>query len=412
MTDAAEFRNAAGHDTMRIVVSDYSGHAFPVQLARALASRGHHVLHLSAASFQTPKGRLERGADDPDTLTVETVTTRAPFAKASFVRRRRQEIELGRRMAERIVAFAPDVVLSGNAPLDAQRRILAATKRAGAKFVFWVQDLYGEAILRILGAKLGLPGRMIGTYYRAMEARMLRAADHVVVISKDFVPALPPAARVDPANISVIENWAPINEIPRLPRDNEWAAAQLEPAALRIVYSGTIGFKHNPDLLVAAARETDARVLVFSEGKAADALVKAGETMPNLAVRGWLPFAELPSALAAADILAVLLEKDAGVFSVPSKVLTYLAVGRPIVAAMPANNLAARIIREHDAGIVCAPDDTAGFVAAIAALAADPARRTTMGGNARRYAERTFAIDRIVTDFTGIFDRITREKGQ
>ena len=40
--------------------------------------------------------------------------------------------------------------------------------------------------------------------------------------------------------------------------------------------------------------------------------------------------------LASADVLVALLETDAGAFSVPSKVLTSLSAGRPILAAIPA----------------------------------------------------------------------------
>ena len=37
---------------MRIVLHDYPGHAFPVQLSRALAARGHQVLHIWFSAFQ------------------------------------------------------------------------------------------------------------------------------------------------------------------------------------------------------------------------------------------------------------------------------------------------------------------------------------------------------------------------
>jgi hypothetical protein len=50
---------------MRILVSDYSGHPFQVQLSRELARRGHSVTHTYSAGFQSPKGNLSVGDDDP-----------------------------------------------------------------------------------------------------------------------------------------------------------------------------------------------------------------------------------------------------------------------------------------------------------------------------------------------------------
>jgi hypothetical protein len=66
---------------MRILVHDYAGHPFQVQLSRALARSGHSVLHLHFASFQTPKGAVERRSDDPDNFAIEGLTLGRPFAK-------------------------------------------------------------------------------------------------------------------------------------------------------------------------------------------------------------------------------------------------------------------------------------------------------------------------------------------
>ena len=43
---------------MRIVMQDYSGHAFPVELSRWLASKGREVLHLYSKDIEAPRGRL------------------------------------------------------------------------------------------------------------------------------------------------------------------------------------------------------------------------------------------------------------------------------------------------------------------------------------------------------------------
>lgn len=397
---------------MRVVISDHSGHPFQVQLSRSLARRGHNVLHVTAASFQTPKGRLDNSPEDPPTFHSVGVSTREPFAKSSYLKRRRQEIEMGRTIGGQIEEFQPHVVISSNAPLDAQLYIQRSARRSNASFVFWVQDLYGEAISKILSARFGIFGRIIGHYYNRFEARLIRGSDQVVVISDDFVPIIQRLIGRTHDNIHVIENWAPLGEVPIQDRDNEWARASLSPARLRIVYSGTIGLKHNPGLLASLAEDVAGDVVVFSEGPAADRLRAQAESkgLANLQVRGWLPFEALPSALAAADILVVLLEADAGIFSVPSKVLTYMCAGRPILGAVPPANLAARLIRDNGCGIVVAPDDALGFVEAAKRLAADQPGRDAMGRAARAYAERTFDIERITDRFESVIERATAER--
>jgi glycosyltransferase involved in cell wall biosynthesis len=393
---------------MRILVSDYSGHPFQVQLSRALAGCGHDMLHISSASLQTPKGKLGADAADPPTFRVIGVTTKEPFAKYSFIKRRRQEIEVGHKIAEQIAAFAPDIVVSGNAPLDTQRLIQRATHKANAAFIFWVQDLYAEAMLKILPGKFGPLGTLIGQYYRRLENAMIRRSDHVVVISPEFATAVEKLTGIPAARISVIENWAPLEDLELKPRNNIWAKANLPAAPFRAIYSGTLGFKHNPDLLLKLAKGIDGEVIIFSEGPAAEALQRqaTAENVTNLRVSGWLPFETLPDALGGADLLIVILEPEAGIFSVPSKILTYMCAGRPILGSIPSVNLAARLIKDNGAGIVVSPEDEDSFVGAAHKLVADTKTRDKMGKAARAYAEKAFDIDLIRKRFETIFTDI------
>ncbi|HXQ68356.1 MAG TPA: hypothetical protein VN980_17435, partial [Alphaproteobacteria bacterium] len=108
-------------EPMRILVHDYSGHAFPVQLSRALARRGHEVLHLYAAFFQSPKGKLALAPDDSASLAIEGLELGEPFAKYRFLTRRAQEQAYGALLAGRVAAFRPELVLCGQTPLDPLR---------------------------------------------------------------------------------------------------------------------------------------------------------------------------------------------------------------------------------------------------------------------------------------------------
>lgn len=389
---------------MRIAVCDYSGHPFQAQLSRELARRGHAVCHLHFAGFQTPKGNLARQEDDPATLELCAVALGQPFAKGSLVRRRRQEAAVGRLIADRIARFAPDAVLSGNAPLDTQRAIQAAAHQCDARFVFWVQDIYSHAIGAVLPQRLPLLGHGVAAWYRRLERRLLRASDAIVAISPEFAAELA-GWGIDPARTTVIENWAPLDEIACLPRGNPWARANFAGAGPRFVYSGTLGYKHDPHWLLALARRfPEAEVAVFSEGAVAAALARQAQAagLANLAVRPWVPFADLPAMLAGADVLIAFIEPEAGRYSVPSKILTYLAAGRPVLAAIAPGNLAARIIASADAGrsVDCA--DTAGFLTAAAELLADPALRERLGANARAHALRAFDIAAIADRFVAV----------
>jgi colanic acid biosynthesis glycosyl transferase WcaI len=389
---------------MRIAFHDYPGHAFPVQLARALARRGHQVLHLYFADFQSPKGALAPARDDPPGLRLQPVELGTPHRKYDLVRRWLQDRRYAARLVEQVRGFRADVVLGGNSPLDPQARLLDAARAGGAGFVFWLQDAYGIAIDQLLRRKLPVAGALVGGHYRRLERRLWRAADAVVAITEDFRPMLDRAG-IAPGRVTVIENWAALDELPQRPRDNRWAAAHGLVGRRVVLYAGTMGLKHNPELLCHLARRfrgvPDISVVVVSEGLGADhiARIKAAEGLDNLVLLPFQPYDALPDLLATGDLLVVVLEADAGIYSVPSKLLTYLCAGRAILGAMPPDNLASRIVARAGAGLVTAPDDVAGFLEAAASLLDRPERRAAAGAAARAYAERTFDIAAIAARF-------------
>jgi glycosyltransferase involved in cell wall biosynthesis len=394
---------------MRIVVHDYVGYAFPAQLARALARRGHDVLFLHCSSFVAGKGHVEATEGDPATLAFDSVGLAGSFAKYDVRRRIAHERETGSELARRVTAFRPDVVLSSNAPLIVQRALLRAAHAQGGRFVFWQQDVISAAARRVLGRRSRLVGAAAESAVAVLERRLLRASDAVVVISEDFVPLLRRWG-VDEARTSVIENWAPLDELPVLSRDNEWAHEHGLADRFVVLYSGTLGFKHDPSLLLELARWArghEAVVAVVSEGPGSDWLAREGAEEPALRLLPYQPYERLPEVLASADVLVALLETDAGAFSVPSKVLTYLCAGRPLLVSVAQDNLAARVVERSGGGVVVPPNDPQALVSAAALLHADKAMGAELGARARSYAETTFDLGTIADRFERVLERAT-----
>ncbi len=392
-------------DGRRVLVHDYSGHPFQVQLSRALAGRGDRVLHLHSSRFQTPKGPLARRPADPATLAIDNVDIGEPFEKYRYVRRVFQERRYGRLLADRIASFGADVVLSANSPLDAQAAALHRARHDGSAFVFWLQDVNSLAIARMLAGRAGVLGRVAAMRFSQLERRLLQRSDGVVAITDDFTPILAEWG-VDPTKVTVIENWAPIDDITPMPKMNAWSKGHGIADVPVILYSGTLGLKHDPSLILRLARELpEARVVIVSEGLGADWLREHGSGVHNLYLLPFQPFHQLSEVLASADVLLALLEPDAGVFSVPSKVLSSFAAGRPILGSIPGRNLAARTIVREGAGVVVEPRQPEALVTSARALLADAPARDRHGKAARAYAEKAFDINLIAEKFNDVIER-------
>jgi colanic acid biosynthesis glycosyl transferase WcaI len=390
---------------MKILVHDFCGHPFTLTLAVELKARGHDVHYVYFASETGPKADFksaEKLQNAPALYGLEIV---GQYKKDAFISRRNYDINYGRQIRKLIGDIKPDVLLSGNTPTEVQSYVIAGCKKAGTAFVYWMQDFYSIAAAKLLKKKLGILGAVIGAYYKFLDWRHLRASEQIVLITKDFEPiAAKWAGRND--NIETIENWGVLADIPRGSHDNKWSRSQKVHDKINFIYSGTLGLKHNPELLAKLAQNVVGRaeVFVISQGASVPYLQsrKSELALTNLHILPLQPFEMLPMILSSADVVVATIEPDAGTFSVPSKVLSYLCAGKPILLAADHENLAARIVANAGAGIVVAPDDDAAFITSALSLLNNP-NRSEMGDRGRQYAEEQFDIAKIAARFEQSF---------
>lgn len=390
---------------MHILIHDYAGHPFQAELSRHLAARGHRVNHAYFAADTGPKGRMSVQPRDSKQLEFIPVGQDISYSKTSFIKRRQGDVAYGRRLGQLVEQVRPDLVISGNTPTEAQRDLVRICGQKQVPFVYWCQDFYSIAASRLLARKMPGLGHLIGAWYRFLERRQMQQAAHVVLITDAF-KAQTRAWGITSDKVTTIPNWGALNEIDPLPRNTAWATDTGLSDGKRFLYSGTLALKHNPAHLESLARQLAApdELVLVSAGVGADRLRAQADDLPRMRPLPLQPFDQFAEVLGAADVLLALIEREAGQFSVPSKILSYLCAGRPIVLAAPKDNLAAQILQDTGAGVVVAPEDTEGFCAAALHFAQDPVAAERAGAAGRAYAEANFDLDRVADRFEALFD--------
>ena len=397
----------------RIAIHDFVGHPFQVELSRELARRGHDVLHLYCPDFEGPKGALRRGASDPVGFNILPVRIRGQYRKYSLVQRMIRERRYATDCVSEVVGFAPDVVLSGNALPQLQNWIRVPLQRLRIPFVAWIQDIYGLGIGVVLARMFGPVGHLMAFPFRVAERRLVSQSNASIFICEEFMEFFQGDCSRSPGKAwHVVGNWAALGRLPVRPKDNPWCLAAGLAAKRVVLYSGILGLKHNPELLVQLALSFRERrnviVVVITEGPGRAHLerrqVELG--LQNLRLLDFQPFELFPDVMGTGDVLLAMLGKEAGRYAVPSKVLTYLCARRAILLSMPRSNLAARTVIDNDLGIVVEPDDEAGFIREAWRLLDEPAVASAMADRARRYAESAFDISLIGSRFEEILSEV------
>ncbi|ELS55492.1 glycosyltransferase family 4 protein [Streptomyces viridochromogenes] len=396
---------------MRILVHDYSGHPFQAQLSRELAGRGHDVVHSTCPAYVSGKGNLAQ--DAVVGLRFVTIGDRVVLDKDAYVRRLFQETRLGLELARQVRREQPDVAMLGNLPIPTLVVAAAALRALRIPWVLWHQDITAVALKSFAAAGVS---RLMGVAARVFERGekwSARRASAIVVIADSFVRIHREWGTA--GKVTVIPNWAPLDEIVPVDRANAWSAEHGLTGVRTVLYSGTIGLKHNPVLLVRLAetlREQGERVrlVVVNDGPAVPVIKEAAAARGvELTLLPFQPYERLPEVLGTGDVLVVLLAADAGEFSVPSKTLSYLCAGRPVLGLMPADNLAAKLLRQAGSAVFAPEESSLADAAAwVGEVLNDPVRAESLGKESRALAEREFALEQCASRFEEILRAASR----
>ncbi|WP_432021170.1 glycosyltransferase family 4 protein [Streptomyces sp. 1222.5] len=389
---------------MRIFVHDYSGHPFQAQLSRELARRGHDVVHSTCRAYVSGKGNL---TGDAGGLRFVTIGDGMRLRKEAYVRRLAQETRLGFELAQQVRTEKPEVALLSNLPIPVLVATAVVLRKLRIPWVLWHQDVTAVALKSFAAAdvarSMGIAAKVLG----AGEKWSARQAAAIIVIADSFVRVHKRWGTA--GKVTVIPNWAPLDEIVPVSRANSWSSEHALDGVRTVLYSGTLGLKHQPILLVRLAerlreRGVPVRLVVVNDGPAVPVLREAaGARGVDVTLLPFQPYERLSEVLGSGDVLVVLLAPDAGQFSVPSKTLSYLCAGRPVLGLMPADNTAAQLLSK--AGSAVYPPEESALAAAAAwaeEVLSDPARAEQLGKNSRALAEREFALSGCASQFERI----------
>lgn len=163
-----------------------------------------------------------------------------------------------------------------------------------------------------------------------------------------------------------------------------------------VVHTGNMGAKQDLDTVISAG------LLLGASSRYRFALVGDGSERPrlerlisqtgasNVAIVGIQPEGAYPSLLAASEVCILSQRANVKDSVVPSKLLSYMAAGRPIIAAAAATSAAAQLIRDAGCGLVIEPEDPKAMASAVIALCNDPALRVRLGAAGRSYVTVNF----------------------
>lgn len=286
----------------------------------------------------------------------------------------------------------PEVILVHQpSPLSVAVPGLLLSRIMRVPAALWVQDLWPDTLLAVGPVRRGLAYSLI---HRA-SAAIHRRFDVVLVQSDAFVAPLV-GQGVAKHRIRYLPNWAesvyrPVSVAPDAPEASEF------PAGFCVLFAGNIGVSQSFETALESAEQLrdlgDLHWVVIGDGRQAGWLadqVDARGLSGQFHLLGRRPMDTMPAYYALADALFVSLKAEPVYeMTIPSKIQSYLASGRPIVASL--NGEGARVATESGAAMVAPAQDARALASSVRRLhAMSSEARDAMGRRGRAYYEQHF----------------------
>ena len=185
--------------------------------------------------------------------------------------------------------------------------------------------------------------------------------------------------------------------------DAEPSTDGFDPEKINLTFAGNVGKAQSVSTIVNAAAllKNRADIVFHIVGSGSDldhclALSKQLGTN-NVIFHGRKPVEQMPSYYAASDAMLVTFEESPmAEYTLPRKVTTYMAAGKPVIAA--ASGETKRVIEAADCGVCCGIEDAEGLAHICAQFTDQATASHQMGAAARDYYREHFTKERFLDD--------------
>lgn len=270
-------------------------------------------------------------------------------------------------------------------------------KLKGTPVVFWVLDLWPETIEAIGVVKspqiLSWVGKLVEFIYNR--------CDLVLGQSKASYDGI--AQYCDDKNkIKYFPSWS---ESVFLEGNNSGVAGLMATDAFKVLFAGNVGEAQDFQSIISATEVIkksgqNIKIFVVGDGRAFETVkleVYNRDLSDVVVLLGRFPLEEMPSFYSAADALLVTL-KESRAFSrtIPGKVQTYMAAGKPILTMLSGEG--SRVVDEAKCGLTARSGDFTSLAENIMALSRySQDQLSILGANAKAYAQSEFDRDTLIS---------------
>ena len=307
----------------------------------------------------------------------------------------------------------PDVIYANTWPIFAAGIASWIARVRHVPIVLSIQDVYPESLISL--KKLN-PGTSLARLLRWLDARIARIASAVVVISESAEVIYSHDREIPQERIHLITNWRTMeNQAPVGIARQQRKLWGIQTDAFLVVFAGNVaaacGIERVIGTVSGLGEDSLVRLVIAGSGSALERCRSIARQHKSGSVKFSGPFLanETLAILSAGDILILPTQGDQSLVCMPSKLISYMMSGRPVLAVARLDSDLARVVNDAGCGWVVEPGESEELVRQLGIIVAmERSKLTRMGLLGRQYALTHFSTESCLPKLVAVIENAAR----
>lgn len=300
-----------------------------------------------------------------------------------------------------------DVTLVYSPPLTLYWTAKKIREFTSAPYILNVQDLFPQYAID-LGV---LKNKFLISFFKNLEKKAYSSADLITVHSENNKKYVDDKT-VQRKKTIVIENWIDNNLITPGSKNNEFSVENQLTDKFVVSFAGTLGFSQDIEIIIKTANElknyNEIVFVIVGDGvkKSEAQMLIEKYNLKNIVMLPTVSKEKYPLVLHSSDTSLATLHRNVKTPTIPSKILSIMSAGIPVIASMNLNGDAPKLIENANAGYVVPAGDYNSMSEKILLLFKNKELKEELGKNGRKYIEEHLSVHTAVDKYEKLFKEV------
>lgn len=384
-------------------------------LADKLTEKGHEVLWWASSFDHFKKDWIFK--EDTDYQVNKSLTIKALKGRGY-----QRNISLSRLWDHRIIARKfkklavqlpkPDIIIASTPPYDLAYEVVDFANNNRIPVLVDIRDEWPDIFIEYVPPMLKKMARLLLFKDFSMIKKTMRCADGLIAMMNKLLEwGLEYAKRKKNRQDKVF--YLGYKRSSNASHKSNKSLKLTEGLVQKFVvtFIGTLGHYNNPAILIDCAKRltgSDTHFVIAGDGEFFEDLKVEAANLDNVSLPGWLDQEEIEILLQHSHVGVCPTTQNRDAF--PNKTFAYLSAGLPIISAFQGE--IKEIIKKHQIGFYCPPNDLDGLVKNIKELHDNHHLYKKMSENSRRVFSELFDADKIYQEYAEHVERLAKDKKQ